>query len=213
MKSLKEYVPEYDNRLAYAERRAKSEFRRTLYAIIQETKDYRYRREFPIDPQELVPACQQAYQVAAERLNVLLKIQERLEQLRRLRDREPMKRWQAHYDLMLAQVVAYQVMAYEYRALVEQMAKSPPRPKVMPSPELTIVWTIDHAQDRVASKENTDKKYAEARALLKKVIELHPRTPWADLAKDTLDRGLGCRRNEWHHNPQYQERVKLIPKY
>jgi predicted TIM-barrel fold metal-dependent hydrolase len=39
----------------------------------------------------------------------LLAIQSRLESLQKLRDREPLKRWQAHYDLILAQTVAYQV--------------------------------------------------------------------------------------------------------
>jgi hypothetical protein len=84
---------------------------------------------------------------------------------------------------------------------------------VMPSPEMTVEWVIDHSTDRKAPKENTEKKYVQARTLLKKVIELHPQTPWADLAQDTINRGFGCRRNEWHHNPQYQERGKQIPKY
>ncbi|WP_406698374.1 VWA domain-containing protein [Singulisphaera sp. Ch08] len=213
IKTLKEYVPEYDNRLAYRERRAKSEFRRTLFAIIQETKSYPFRRHFPINPAELIPACEEAYQVATERLNVLLKIEERLTALKPLRDREPLKRWQAHYDLMLAQVVAYQVKAYEYRAWIEEMGKSPPKPKAMPSQSLVVEWIIDHSPTRKAPKENTQKKYVQAQALLKQVIEMHPKTPWADLAQDELRRGLGCQRNEWHHNPQYEERAKLIPKY
>ena len=50
------------------------------------------------------------------KLNVLLAVQTRLEQLAKDREREPEKRWQAHYDLMLAQTVAFQVKAYEYRA-------------------------------------------------------------------------------------------------
>ena len=36
---------------------------------------------------------------------------------------------------------------------------------------------------------------------------------WADLAQDELNRGFGCQRNEWHHDPRYQERAKLVPKY
>ncbi|SIO33127.1 von Willebrand factor type A domain-containing protein [Singulisphaera sp. GP187] len=213
IQTLKEYVPEYDNRLAYRERRTKSEFRRTLFAIIQETKGYPFRRHFPINPADLVPACQEAHQIATERLNVLLKIEDRLTALKPLRDREPLKRWQAHYDLMMAQVVAYQVKAYEYRACVDEMGKAPPKPKTMPSQSLVVEWAIDHSPDRKAPKENTQKKYVQAQALLKQVIEAHPKTPWADLAQDELSRGLGCQRTEWHHNPQYEERAKLIPKY
>lgn len=213
IKTLKEYVPEHDNRLQYASRRTKSEFRRTLYEIILQTRGFPFRREFPVTPELLGPLCQQAYTVATERLNILLKIQERLEGLKKLRDREPLKRWQAHYDLMLAQIVAYQVKAYEYRTCVEELGKTVPRPRVMPSPEMTVEWVIDHSPDRKAPREKTEKKYIEARALLQRVIDLHPKTPWADLASDELRRGLGCRRSEWHHSPQYFERQKQVPKY
>ena len=220
IQTLKEYVPEYDNRLAYMERRNKSEFRRTLRTIIEETRSksgedpgFIFRRHFPVMPEELVPACEEAYQNAEQKLNALLAIQKQLESLKKLREREPLKRWQAHYDLMLAQIVTYQIKAYEYMACLKEMHDSPPRPKAMPSSELVVEWVIDHSGDRKAAKEKTEKKYVEAQALLKKVIELHPRTPWADLAQDELNRGLGCQRNEWHHNPKYYERLKFVPKY
>jgi len=66
---------------------------------------------------------------------------------------------------------------------------------------------------RKAPKSETEKKYAEAKLLLETVIKNHPNTPWADLAQDEFHRGFGCQRQEWHHNPQYNERQKLVPKY
>jgi hypothetical protein len=219
IKDLKEYVPNYESRAAYVAARNKSEFRRTLYEIIQLTRPrdgnpgFTFRRHFPINPEELLPAIQEAGGVATLRLNDLLQVQKKLESLERLRDRETEKRWQAHYDLMLAQIVAYQVKAYEYRACLKEMAAKPPRPSKMPTPELVVEWVIDHSHDRKAPKEETAKKYLEAEKLLKRVIERHPKTPWADLAQDELDRGLGAQRNEWHHNPKYDERAKLVPKY
>src|SRR5262249_26087931 len=122
IKDLKEYVPNYESRAAYVAARQKSEFRRTLYDIIQVTRPkdgdpgFTLRRHFPVNPEELMPALQEAGASATVRLNHLLDVQKRLESLERLRDRETEKRWQAHYDLMLAQVVTYQVKAYEYRA-------------------------------------------------------------------------------------------------
>jgi len=220
IQTLKEYLPEYDNRLVYMERRNKSEFRRSLREIIEHTRwkstedpGFVFRRHFPIMPEQLVPACSAEYENAAHKLEALLQIQKRLENLKKLRDREPLKRWQAHYDLMLAQIVTYQVKAFEYMACIEGMGKNPPRPKVMPSSEIVVEWVIDHSPKPNAPKEKTAKKYAEAQALLKKVIEMHPRTPWADLAQDEINRGLSCQRNEWHHNPKYSERAKLVPKY
>ena len=210
---LKEYVPDYANRAAYSAARNKSEFRRSLYEIIQITKGFPYRRHFPIDPSQMIEAANEAGVQATVRLNDLLAIQKRLESLQKLRDREPEKRWQAHYDLMLAQIVAYQIKSYEYRACLEEMVKNPPRPAKMPTTELVVEWVIDHSHDRKSPKEKTEKKYVEATKLLKEVIARHPKTPWADLAQDEFDRGLGAQRNEWHHNPKYDERAKLVPKY
>jgi len=220
IKDLKEYVPDYESRAAYAANRNKSEFRRSLYEIIQltrpksgEDRGFALPREFPIDPAQFMPVAQAAINDATVRLNGLLKIQQRLEGLQKLRDRETEKRWQAAYDLMLAQVVAYEVKAFEYRAVLEEMMKKPPKPSRMPSADLLVVWVMDHSHDRKAPKEKTAKKYAEAEKLLKEVIARHPKTPWSDLAQDELNRGLGVQRNEWHHNPKYNERAKLVPKY
>jgi antitoxin component HigA of HigAB toxin-antitoxin module len=210
---MKEYVPDYESRITYAENRNKSEFRRNLYEIIQVTKGFPFRRHFPIEPAAMIEAINAEYPIVTLRLNILIDIEKRLKAMAKLRDREPEKRWQAHYDLMLAEIMTYQIKAYEYRACLEEMAKNPPKPKTMPNPSLVVEWVLDHSQDRKAPKEKTEKVYAEAITLLKKVIERHPKTPWADLAQDELNRGLGVQRNEWHHNPQYGERAKLVPKY
>ena len=111
---------------------------------------------------------------------------------------------------MLAQTVAFQVKAFEYRALMAQIIQKPPRAKQaahsgsgrLPS------WSItprSHWLPRI----ETAKKYAEAKRLLEDVIAKHPKTPWADLAQDTLDRGFSVKLNEWHHNPKYAERAQV----
>ena len=89
-------------------------------------------------------------QKATVKLNALLEIQERLETLKKVRDREPEKRWQAHYDLMLAQTVAFEVKAYEYRALMASIVKNRPTPKAQPGADLMITWVVDHAKEPLA---------------------------------------------------------------
>ena len=165
------------------------------------------------NPTEMIARANEASAQASERLNILLDIQKVLESLVKLRDREPEKRWQAHYDLMLAQIVTYQIKSYEYRACLDEMVKNPPRPKEQSTPDRIVEWEINHSKDRKAPKERTEKKYQEATRLLKEVIARHPRTPWSDLARDELDRGFGAQRYEWHHNPKYGESAKLVPKY
>ncbi len=210
---LKEYLPEYDNRLTYMEKRNASPLRQTLHAIVIEGRNFIYRRDFPIEHQELVKAAMEEGQKASAKLNFLLAIQERLEALRKIRDREPEKRWQAHYDLMLAQTVAFQVKAYEYRALMASIVNRPPVPKTPAGQDLVISWVVDHAKEPLAPKSETAKKYAEAKRLLDGVIAQHPRTPWADLAQDAINRGFSVRFNEWHHNPKYYDRAQYVPKY
>ncbi len=215
IQTLKEYVPDYESRASYLERRAKSEFRRTLFDIIQETRTYPFRHHFPVFPDQLLPAIEQELPIVTVRLNALIKIEERLRQLEKLRNREPEKRWQAAYDLMLAQIVAYQIKAYEYRANLLEMAAKPPKPNTMPNPELFVEWSLDHSHERKAPAEKTEKVYQEAMRLFKIVVERHPNTPWADLAQDEINRGFSVKRNEWHHkhSTRYEERAKLVPKF
>jgi hypothetical protein len=210
---LKEYLPEYDNRLTYIERRNSSPLRQMLHAIVLEGKNFLYRRDFPIESEELVKAALHEGERATFKLNALVEIQSRLETMRKLREREPEKRWQAHYDLMLAQTVAFQVKAYEYRALMAAIVKAPPLPKRQPGTGLVVTWVVDHSKASLAPPNETAKKYADAERRLKEVIIRHPKTPWADLAQDTLNRGSSVQLNEWHHNPKYYERAQYIPKY
>jgi len=210
---LKEYLPEYDNRLTYVEKRNSSPLRQLMHAIVVEGKNFLYRRDFPIAPDELVKAALEEGPKATFKLNLLLEIQTRLEKLKKLREREPEKRWQAHYDLMLAQTVAFQVKAYEYRALMASIAQSPPQPKGQPGAEMVITWVVNHSTKPLAPRNLTAKKYAEAEQLLKDVIARHPKTPWADLAQDALNRGLSVQFDEWHHNPKYYDRAQFVPRY
>jgi hypothetical protein len=210
---LKEYMPEYVNRLTYVERRNSSELRRTLHMIVSDSKNLLYVRDFSIESEQLVQSALEEREKATFKLNALIDIQKQLENMKKLREREPEKRWQAHYDLMLAQTVAFECVAYEYRALMASMIKSPPVPKRPAGPNETITWRVDHSKTPLAPRNETAKKYAEAERLLKDVIDRHPKTPWADLAQDTINTGFSVYLHEWHHNPKYYERSQYVPKY
>jgi len=180
------------------------------------TRGYAFKLGFSINLDEMIPQATESIGAATARLNGLLAIQKRLESLRLARDREPDKRWQANYDLLLAQVVAYQVKAFEYRACLEEMVQKRPKPKKMPNPpQLQVWWELGHSKTPKADREKTAKKYAEAERLFKQVIEHYPNTPWADMAQDELNRGFSVAWWEVDHvpSPTRAAREKFVPKY
>jgi hypothetical protein len=218
MKTLKEYVPDYRSRQEYLKQRQASELRTALVEILEGTRGFGYRRHFPIDLGELEQAIVAEAPMVQERLKQLVAIEARLRSLAKAREREPDRRWQAHYDLMLAQIVAYQIKAYEYLACFDEMASLARQGKLVPSKmpvkdQLVVEWVLDHNPKPKAPPQETEKKRAEAERLLREVIARHPNTPWADLAQDELNRGFAVAWSEWHANPQYNERAKLVPKY
>jgi hypothetical protein len=114
---------------------------------------------------------------------------------------------------MLAQTVAFEVKAYEYRALMGSIIKAPPTSKHGPSPDSLVIWVVNHTTTPLAPRNETAKKYVEAERLLKEVMIRHSKTPWADLAQDILNRGLSVRLDEEVHNSKYYERMQFVPKY
>ena len=75
---LKEYLPEYDNRLAYVERRNSSTLRKLLHDIVLEGKGFLYKRTSRSSPLTLVKVAFEEGEKATIKLNVLLFIQTRL---------------------------------------------------------------------------------------------------------------------------------------
>ncbi|MBX6315589.1 MAG: VWA domain-containing protein [Isosphaeraceae bacterium] len=212
--TLKEYVPDYAGRLDYVERRNHSPLRSVLYQVIQATKGFSSRLSFPVEPGARVAAAPPAAPPASLRLQALAEIEQQLRGIKKYRDREPEKRWQANYDLTLAQIVVAQVKLYEYRACLLDLIKTRPRPQVKPEPGQRVTWEIGHSKTRQAPKAETEKKYAEAEHLLKLVSERHPDTPWADLAQAIRDRGLSvARRATTHRPPDPNRQPRPVPKF
>lgn len=115
---------------------------------------------------------------------ILLPLTEALQELEavgKTRDQEP-RRWQANYDYMLARYLAQVAYIYEYQYQLGQMRKElPPR-----DPALHQGWQLT-PQDKMTVSERDYKAMAtQARKLLEGLIQNHPGTPWAVLAKRDL---------------------------
>ncbi len=114
----------------------------------------------------------------------------------KLRDREPSRRWQAHYDLIRGRLLAMKVRCYEYNWACALMKKDP---RKFSNPRANA-WRL--APDTAIRYSDTAVAAArEAEALLHRVVNEHPATPWALLAQRELRDPLGFKWEETYVPP------------
>jgi len=114
----------------------------------------------------------------------------------KLRDRETSRRWQAHYDLIRGRLLTMKIRCYEYNTACAKMKKDRPKFKDPKSNAWRLVPTEDILSgDKVAGVAR------EARALLKRVEDDHPNTPWALLARRELKDPFGFKWAETYVPP------------
>ena len=133
-----------------------------------------------------------------------------VEDARRLRREEPTPRWQANYDLLYAQLIAYQARVYEYGAYMAQFVRQPPViPKQRP-PNLYLTY-LDLGSRKETLTGDKIKPYVEkATELFEQIKKDHPGTPWASRAQWELNRGYGVRLNP-RYEPKYKKVKDPIP--
>ena len=140
--------------------------------------------------EEFVRQARQEQTKARAYLTYLAQVQKALEQGAHHRQQEADPRWQGNYDLIYAQLVAYQARMWEYGAALEAFIQ---KPKVVPltkEPDLRLVhWDI---AVRKETRTKESKAYIDrASELFRQAMENHPGTPWAARAGIELKRGFG----------------------
>ena len=114
----------------------------------------------------------------------------------KLRDRETSRRWQAHYDLIRGRLLAMKIRCAEYQTACARMKKDAPKFQDAKSNAWRLVPTED-----ILSGEKVANVARETRALLERVVEDHPNTPWALLARRELKDPFGFKWAETHVPP------------
>ena len=114
----------------------------------------------------------------------------------KLRDRETSRRWQAHYDLIRGRLLAMKIRCAEYQTACARMKKDAPKFKDAKSNAWRLVPTED-----LLSGEKVEKVAKVTRALLQRVVEDHPNTPWALLAGRELKDPFGFKWSETYVKP------------
>jgi hypothetical protein len=105
------------------------------------------------------------------------------------RAKEPSKRWQAHYDYMLARMQMQIAFLFEYQTALGRVR----RDDLPDLPSYHNSWKLVLSEKETGDREG--KKYSKSgRQVLEKVIKDYPDSPWAELASRTLKLPSGL---EW----------------
>jgi hypothetical protein len=123
---------------------------------------------------------------------VLGDLMEMLDDLRKAgeeRDKEPSKRWQAHYDYVLAELLARTAYVHEYNLMLGKIRKDelPPLEKGETGYRLS-------SREKLQSTKEVKDMAAEANKIFAKLAKQRPGTPWEILAKRERLNALGL---EW----------------
>ena len=197
---MKRYQPDYVSIRGYKDRIRNSQSRSALIkaASLPATEQFVTRNfEFPkYDEAEFVRRVNRAQQTAAI-------LQPRLDRLYSIlkegeidREKEASLRWQAGFDLAIGRVIAARLRAKSYNELLA-LSKT----KLQFSKPKNNTWVLKRS-DQLSQTGSQNEKLAEkARSFLKRVVEDHPQTPWALLAKRELATPFGWKWGETYREP------------
>jgi hypothetical protein len=220
LEAMRAYRPDLRARIEIITDRDTSILRRTVWQVIYDLNPYNpevakiieMRVEFsPQLPQTIQQArIEQAKAIIY--LQYLARVQQVLEGLAEHRAQEASPRWQANYDLIYAQTIAYQARMYEYGAYLEQYIQNP---KVWPPTKAPNNILHDlHITTRKETLTTESLPYIEkATELYKQVVIDHPGTPWSARAELELKRGFGVEFRPDYHPPYptIPPGTKLLP--
>ena len=197
---LRPYKPDLRSRLEVFADRDEKPMRTFLWKVINDLNPYNkqaarvveMRMAFDLRPNVFREQALQEQKKAILYIQYLGEVQRILEndaQPHRGQEAEP--RWQANFDLIYAQTIAYQARLYEYGAALEDFLRNPQTAPLTREPNLRLVhWDIA-TRKPIRAPDKSDEYIKRATVLFNKVIEEHPGTPWAERAQWELKRGFG----------------------
>ena len=197
MEALRPYRPDLRSRLEVFKDRDQYPLRQLLWQVIQDLNPHaqgsrkviEMRMEFSLDPQKFVQQARQEQAKAKLHLQYMGEAERVLIEAQKLREQEADPRWQANYDLILAQLVAYQARIYEYGVALEAFMANPKKAPLKKGNSILHNWDI-HTVKPVRTEEA--KPYIDrAHSMFAEVKKLHPGSPWSARADWELRRGFG----------------------
>lgn len=221
---MKEYNPDLSSRREYRQERDKSKFRSTIWSVIKTLNPHTdnllrvQTNHYEAELEEFNKQGADSFGKAVRALGMMNAALSELEKVRPLRDTEKSQRWRAHYDLMVAQVMAYRVRLFQFLLALDQMKKNKTVPKdakhnqwhityvgkqLEPDPEQVKLTKID-----LKELQEQEKK---AKEQYEFVVKTHPRTPWANRAEYEKNQGFGIQFNSHFWDPRYKNHKFKLP--
>ncbi len=188
--AMREYRPDWVSQAQYRAALERLPLRRAVLLAAQITQ-----QNLPGQPSLRFPAAGTTeFKQAMERnqevvARVIYTVDEALEPIlaaSQYRDRETSRRWQAHYDLIKARLLAVKIRCFEYNWACAQMKVDPKKF----SNEKSNAWQL-RPDDEVHYSARAAAAAEEATELLQRVVSEHRGTPWALLAQRELKDPFG----------------------
>jgi hypothetical protein len=188
---MREYHPDWGSKAAYEQSVARDPLRQAVLQAAQIS-----RQTPPGQPSLHIPAADDPDFKEAVKRNqfIVARVEYTVKEalgpitsVARLRDRETSRRWQAHYDLIRGRLLAMRIRCNEFNTACAQMLRDQPKFKNPGS----NTWKLVPSEEIRARDPQAKAVAAEAQRLLKRVVDEHPGTPWALLAKRELKDPFG----------------------
>lgn len=216
LEALRPYRPDLRSRQEVFLDRDKFPLRAMIWKVIfdlnpheKSNKAVEMRMEFSIERPKYVQEMKREQQKAIMHLRYMAEAEKALAAGRRLREQEADPRWQGNYDIIFAQLVAYQARMYEYGVALEEFMRNPKTAPPMKGTARLVHWDVGTVK-KTRSEES--KAYIDrATVLFKEVQELHPGSPWAARAAWELRRGFGVDLHPDYHAPYRQVSNPMKP--
>jgi hypothetical protein len=215
---MRPYLPDLSSREDYANERDKHPSRATIWQVINDLNPYKpergqyinMRMDFSPEPAAFVNQVRTEQAKAKQYVLYLNAAEKALEGMRKEREREASPRWQANYDLIFAQLLAYKVRIYEYGAYLDAFIKNPKQADI-PKPDRQLhYWRIATRQKTITG-DLVSSEIERSRLAFEAVKRDHAGTPYAARADVELKRGFGVELNAVYYNPTYHPPVPVTP--
>jgi hypothetical protein len=205
---MRPYLPDLRSREQYVQERDYSPLRSLIWKVINDLNPYkpeiaRYinlKQAFAADPGRRASEIDAELNKAKTYIEYLTAAEKAMKEAAKHRDREKSPRWRAHYDLILAQIIAYRARVFEY-GIYLQAFKTQPKPFDPPTPKRVLDYWDLRERGKTLGAEKTQPDIDEATRLFNAVIQQYPGTPWATRAAYELRRGWGIDLVAIYRNP------------